>query len=67
MRGTHLAPTNAVSADGRLCAEFDPRDMAAVLRFRYIPPSSLAVYDIRSELGLDYLLYIQALVNEDES
>lgn len=38
----------------------------AVQRFRYLPLSNLSSYDTRSETGLDRLIYIQALIEDDE-
>ncbi len=40
-------------------------DALAVLRFQYVPPASLARLDVGCELGLERLLYIQALITED--
>jgi hypothetical protein len=37
----------------------------SVQRFRYLPLSNLSSYDTRSEKGLDRLIYIQALIDED--
>jgi|YelNatPaOPRAMG01_1025707.scaffolds.fasta_scaffold210686_1 hypothetical protein len=37
----------------------------SVQRFRYLPLSNLSSYDTRTEKGLDRLIYIQALIDED--
>lgn len=37
----------------------------SVQRFRYLPLSNLSSYDTQSEKGLDRLIYIQALIDED--
>jgi hypothetical protein len=39
--------------------------IAAVLRFQYLAPASLAKLDMQCELGLERLLYLQALITED--
>lgn len=39
--------------------------VAAVLRFQYLPPASLSKLDMQCELGLERLLYLQALITED--
>ncbi len=36
-----------------------------VTRFRYIPPSCLSQYDTRYDQGLERLLYMQTLIDED--
>jgi hypothetical protein len=36
-----------------------------VQTFRYLPPSRLAGFDTRSEQGLDQIIYIQTLIEED--
>jgi hypothetical protein len=36
-----------------------------VTTFRYIPPSCLSEYDTRYDQGLEHLLYIQTLIDED--
>ncbi len=36
-----------------------------VQSFRYLPPSRLAGFDTRSEQGLDQIIYIQTLIEED--
>ncbi len=53
-------PTNDHFALRTRCEE-----IPAILRFRYLPPGSLTEFDMGCELGLERLLYIQALITED--
>ncbi len=39
--------------------------MAAVATYRYIPPSRLGEYDTRYDQGLENLLLIETLIDED--
>ncbi len=36
-----------------------------VTTYRYIPPSCLSEYDTRCDQGLEHLLYIQTLIDEE--
>ena len=40
-------------------------DFVPVARFRYLPPASLDTLDMEHEAGLERLIYLQSLINDE--
>ena len=62
-KGASEMDTKHVEAQDHEARETQGRD-SGVIRIPYLPPASLAGYDVSCDLGLEELLYVQALITE---
>ena len=55
----------ARNSDAALSGHRTPDNWFAVASLPYIPPSCLSEYDLRYDQGLDRLVYLQMLIDEE--